>query len=235
MENITLADLQQNLKEAFKIKDQPQAPSDVAQGSTISPADLYKANTDTRRAESKKVRPNGSSTLVRAVTRAVVDGDGAEGLAHAHKRARDDSDIYKRRGEHDRAEIAKQQYMEEHFLPAVETVISYTSPDELLNCKEALSALDKYVFGTGDSTGYTAAYIRSAYGDLLGKDLDGRFGQSDPVVVDTVRRIRCLANRDDIRTAVGLAKNIKKQIDNGEHLASDDDYALIGRLVAYVS
>lgn len=226
-------------KRIKKANDKFISEADDGQDTTFGEAeafvDIYQNGANKVREESKKIRPNGSSTLVKAVTRAVVDGDGAEGLAHAHKRAKDDSDIYRRRGERDRAEVAKQQYMEEHFLPAVETVISYTSPDELLNCKEALSALDKYVFGTGDSTGYTASYVRSAYKDLLGQDLDGRFDQSDPAVTDAVRRIRFLANRDDIRTAIGLAKRIKKQIDDGEHLASDADYSLIGRLVAYAS
>lgn len=227
--NDDFAAINERLRETFNIKD------DEKEVVEYKPVDIYKQQTSRSRKEAKKTRPNGSSALVKAVARAVVEGDGGEGLARAHQRARDDSDLFKSRGEHDRSEIAKQQYMEEHFLPAVETVINYTSPDELLNCKEALSMLDKYVFGTGNSTGYTASYIRSAYGDLLGQDLDGRFGESDQAVKETVCRIKMLSGHDDIRTAIGLAKRIKKQIDDGEHLASDDDYALIGRVVAYAS
>ena len=214
---------------------EPSQADDKEAPTPYVPTDIYKNNQSVRREESRKTRPNGSSALVMAATQAVVDGDGAEGLAHAHKRAEDDSELYRKRGEHDRAEIAKRQYMEEHFLPAVETVISYTSPDELLNCKDALSKLDKYVFGSGNSTGYTAAYIRSAYGDLLGQDINHRFGESDPTVVEAVRRIKFLADSDDVRTAVGLAKQLKRQIDDGQHLAADDDYALIGRVAAYAS
>lgn len=195
--------------------------------------DLYEKRQTAKREDAKKVRPNGCSTLVKTVAQAVVAGDGGEGLAHAHKRARDDSELYAKRGEKDRAEIAKRQYMEEHFIPAIETVINYTSPDELLNCRDALKLLDNYVFGPGKSVGYTAAYVRAAYGDLLGQDLEGRFGQSDPTVVDAIRRITVLSDAGDLRTAVGIARRVKTQIDAGEHLAGDEDYALLGRVAAY--
>lgn len=197
------------------------------------PRDIYKERQSVARKESRKRRPNGSATLVKAVTQSIIDGDGAEGLAHAYQRAKNDGELYERRGEKERVSIAKRQYMEEHFLPAVETIIRYSSPDELLNCKEALSALDKYVFSAGRAKGYTAAYIRSAYKDLLGQDLDNRFGESDTVVSDAVRRISLLASQDELRTAVGIAKQIKRQIDDGECMASDEDYSLIGRVAAY--
>ena len=111
-----------------------------------APTDLYKRNAGSARAEQKKRRPNGSASIVKAVTKSVVTGDGQRGagLAPAYKKARDDSDFFKKRGEEDRAEIVRNQYMEERFLPAVEAVIAYSSPDELLNCREALAALDQY-------------------------------------------------------------------------------------------
>ena len=140
-------------------------------------------------------------------------------------------EYYKDKGEKDRQEIAKQQYMEEHFIPAIEVVVNYTSPDELLNCSEALKALDKYALGVGRTAGYTAAYVRQAYGDQLGQVN----GKSDAVVIDEVRRIKKLADKGEIRVAVGIASRIKKQIDNGDRMADDDDYALIGRVAAYGS
>lgn len=123
--------------------------------------------------------------------------------------------------------------MEENFLPAVEVVIRYTSPDELLNCKEALSALDKYAMSVGSSDGYTAAYVRQAYGDLLGQDLNGSADRSDPYVVERVRVIKFLSDNDDIRASVSAARQLKKQIDDGIHIASDDDYELIGRVANF--
>lgn len=193
--------------------------------------DVYEDNRRKRRENAKKRFPKGSSALVKAVTQSVINGDGAEGLSMAYKRAENDSEYYKDKGEKDRQEIAKQQYMEDHFIPAIEVVVNYTSPDELLNCSEALKALDKYALGVGRTSGYTAAYVRQAYGDQLGQ-VDGK---SDAVVIDEVRRIKKLADKGEIRVAVGIASRIKKQIDNGDRMADDDDYALIGRVAAYGS
>lgn len=203
--------------------------------SVPEPVDIYKRDADARYEESKKKRPNGSSSIVKAVVKSVIDGDGVPGagLASAHKRAEDDSDSLKARGERDRAEIVKKQYMEERFIPAIEVVIRYSSPDELLNCKDALDALDKYAMGLGATSGYTASYVKQAYGSLLGQDLNGDTDRSDPYVRERVCMIRMLAGRDDIRSAVGLAKQLKEQIDKGLHIATDDDYDLIGRVANF--
>lgn len=199
------------------------------------PVDIYQRNQDARIEEFNKKRPRGSSTLVKAVTQSIINGDGVPGagLAVAYKRAEDDIDFYKKKGERDRADIARNQYMDEKFIPAVEAVVNYTTPDEVLNCKEALSALDKYALVLGNAKGYTASYIRSAYSDLLGQDLYGDFDNSDQAVKEAVCRIKLLADTDQIRTAVGVAKQLKKQVDNGEHMASNDDYELIGRVAAF--
>ena len=125
--------------------------------------------------------------------------------------------------------MVKQQYMEERFLPAVEIVVNNTSPDEVLNCRSALSALDKMALGVGSMSGYTASYIRQAYADQLGM----KRGGSDPTVVSEMRRIKLLVADDQIRTAIGLATKLKKQIDDGEHMAEPEDYAVLGRIVAY--
>lgn len=197
------------------------------------PVDLYQRD-ETRRIENaKKKFPNGSSKLVKATVAAIIDGDGVPmaGLAYARKRAEDDSESLMKRGEKQRANIVIQQYMQEKFLPAVEAVIEYTSPDELLNSKEALDILDKMALGLGSMSGYTASYVRQAYGNQLGQ----KEGASDPAVRDAVRKIVMLSNNDEISTAIGMAKKMKRQIDEGEHIASDDDYALIGRVVAYAN
>ena len=198
------------------------------------PVDIYQRNQNARIEEFNKKRPRGSSMLVKAVTQAIIDGSvPGDGLAAAHKKAEDDSDSLKERGEIERADLARRQYMDEEFLPAVEAVVNYTSPDEVLNCKEALTALDKYALGVGSQKGYTASYIRSAYGDLLGQDLNGNLDRSDDAVREAVCKITRLSDHDEIRTAVGVAKQIKKQIDDGEHIANDDDYELIGRVAAF--
>ena len=200
-----------------------------------APTDLYTRNAGSARAEQKKRRPNGSASIVKAVTKSVVTGDGQRGagLAPAYKKARDDSDFFKKRGEEDRAEIVRNQYMEEHFLPAVEAVIAYSSPDELLNCREALAALDQYALGIGKTNGYTAQYVRSAYGNALGEDYSARTGKSDDYITRIVYRIKMLANGGSNREAISLAVSAKKDIDEGTHIASDGDYALIGRVASF--
>ena len=200
-----------------------------------APTDLYKRNVGSARAEQKKRRPNGSASIVKAVTKSIVTGDGQRGagLAPAYKKARDDSDFFKKRGEEDRAEIVRNQYMEERFLPAVEAVIAYSSPDELLNCREALAALDQYALGVGKTNGYTAQYVRSAYGNALGEDYSARTGKSDDYITRIVYRIKMLADGGSNREAISLAVSAKKDIDEGTHIASDGDYALIGRVASF--
>ena len=209
--------------------------SDEEKDEQVEFTDMYQKGASARLAESKKRRPRGSSPVVLAATKAVIDGDGlpANGLAQAFKRAKTATIALKAKGEPGRAGMASQQYMEERFIPAIETAIRYSSPDELLNCKEALDALDKYALGVGSMKGYTASYVRSAYGDLMGSDLDGRFDKSDPAIAEMVMRVRVLADKGSVRSAVGLAKQAKKQVDNGENLASEDDYELLSRVVAY--
>ena len=199
------------------------------------PVDVYQRDANARFEEFKKVRPRGSSALVLMVTKSIIDGEGMEdsGLASAYDEAKDMVESLREQGENNRAEIARKQYMEDRFIPSIETVITYTSPDELLNCREALRALDKCALGVGSMDGYTASYVRSAYGDLLGKDLDNRFGTSDPYVCHAVGRIKSLVYQDKIRAAMGVAKQIKKSIDAGQNMANEDDYSLISRVANF--
>lgn len=224
-----LSAIQDRLRETFNIsdkkKEEEQAPPQFV--------DIYQRDASAALEESKKRRPNGSSARVNAIADKIINGDGGMGLTCAYKRAKDTVDELKKSGFRNRADIAKNQYMEERFIPAVETIIRYSSPDELLNCRDVLSKLDKLALGVGAMPGYTASYVRQAYGDLLGKDLDNRFNTSDPVVTDAVRRIRVLSSMDKIRTAVGVAEQIKRKIENGQQIANDDDYALIVRVANF--
>lgn len=196
-----------------------------------TPVDLYQRDRVRLREANAKSFPNGSSAIVTTAVNAVLDGMGAEGLARAYKRAKDDSDSLKERGERGRAELRRKQYMEEHFLPAVEIVVNSTSPDEVLNSKSALDELDKYVLLEGSGKGYTATYIRQAYGNQLGQVA----GRSDGAVRSGVMRLNALLDDGQVRTAFGLASKLKEQIDKGEHIADSTDYELLGRIVAYYS
>lgn len=204
---------------------------DIKNASINEPLDIYQRNKDRIYDVNQKSFPKGSSAAVNMSTYAVIDGVGAEGLAKAYKRAKADSDALKERGERGRAELVRQQYMDENFLPAVEIVVNSTSPDEVLNSKQALKELDKYVLLEGSGKGYTASYIRQAYGNQLGQ----KEGRSDASVRSEVMRINALLDDGQIRTAFGIANKLKDKIDRGEAQADDIDYELIGRVVAYFS
>lgn len=209
-----------NESKQYRPKEEQQAPTVV---------DVYQRNKDRIYDVSKKSFPKGSSAAVNMSTYAVIDGVGAEGLAKAFKRAKDDSETLKARGERGRAELIRQQYMQENFLPAVEIVVNSTSPDEVLNSKQALEELDKYVLLEGSGKGYTATYIRQAYGDQLGQ----QGGRSDASVRSGVMRINALLDDGQVRTAFGVANDLKEKIDKGEAMADDVDYDLIGRVVSF--
>ena len=193
------------------------------------PVDVYQRNQDRIYDVDQKTFPKGSSAAVNMSTYAVIDGVGAEGLAKAYNRAKSDIDALKAQGERGRAEVRRQQYMQENFLPAVEIVVNSTSPDEVLNSEQALKELDKYALLEGAGKGYTATYIRQAYGNQLGQ----KEGRSDPSVRSDVIRINALLDDGQIRTAFGLANKLKEKIDRGEAQADDTDYDLLGRVVAY--
>ena len=86
----------------------------------IEAVDIYQRNQDRFSDVSSKTFPKGSSKAVDMSTYAVIDGVGTEGLAKAYNRAKKDVECLKDRGERGRAEIRRQQYMNENFLPAVE-------------------------------------------------------------------------------------------------------------------
>lgn len=195
----------------------------------IEPVDIYQRNQDRIYEVGRKAYPKGSSAVVGISVDAVLDGMGAEGLARAYKRAKEDIQALKERGERGRAEIRRQQYMQENFLPAVEIVINSTSPDEVLNSKQALDELDKYALLEGSGKGYTATYIRQAYGNQLGQVK----GRSDAAVRSGVMRLNSLLDEGEVRVAVGVANDLKKKIDSGENQSDDASYDLISRIVAY--
>ena len=195
------------------------------------PIDLYERNRERARENSRKMYPKGASPAVNMSTYAVIDGLGGMGLAKAYKKAKCDIELLKSRGERERAELARQQYMQENFLPAVEIVVNSSSPDEVLNSKTALKELDKYSLLEGSGDGYTAQYIRQAYGNQLGN----KEGRSNDVMRSEIMRINALLDDGQIRTAFSLAQKLKDKIDNGLMQSDDIDYETLGRIVSYYS
>lgn len=202
---------------------------DVKAEESFSPVDLYQRDRNRIYDVSQKSYPKGSSRAVEMATYGVIDGNGAEGLGHAYRRAKDDINTLKERGERGRAELVKTQYMQEHFLPAIEVVVAASSPDELLNDNRALAELDKYALLDGASKGYTASYIRQAYGNQLGQ----KTGRSDSVVRAEIIKINQLLDMGEIRMAHSAADRIKKKIDDGGAMADDLSYDFLGRVVSF--
>lgn len=192
--------------------------------------DIYQRNRDKANDSANKSFPKGSSSVVIMSANSVIN-DKWNGLAKMYRKVRNGVAALKSRGEKDRAEVLRQQYMQENFLPAVEIVVNSTSPDEVLNSKKVLNLLDSYALLEGSGRGYTASYIRQAYGNQLG-NVEGR---SDASVRSEMRRLNALLDEGQIRTAFGVANKLKKKIDDGASQADDMDYELISRVVAYFS
>lgn len=191
--------------------------------------DVYQAQQNIQRDYARKQFPKGSREQVLATVQDVVNGAGTASLAKAYNRAKADSDALKQMGDTRRAQLIINQYMQERFLPAVEVVVNFTSPDELLNSKEGLRTLDKYALGAGSMTGYTAAYVREAYGPQLGQVESA----SSPMITHEVARLNGLLDTDQMQTAYALAKKLKKMIDEGNGIASVEDYDLISTVASY--
>lgn len=193
------------------------------------PLDIYKRNADRINANSRKKYPNGASRAVDIAANAVIEGYGGIGLARRHKKAKSDIEMLKSHGERGRSELLRQQYMQEDFIPAVEVIVNATSPDEVLNDKKVLSELDKYALLAGDGKGYTASYIRQAYGNQLGD----KTSRTDPSIRSDIIRIHELLDNGEVRTAYSIADRIKKKVDDGDITADEIDYDLIGRIVSF--
>lgn len=226
-------DIQENIKEfsdsEIKRLKRERQSSGGSGGDATAAVDIYQRDRDRLRDVNRKSYPNGSSKAVNMALYAVIDGAGSEGLAKAYNRAKDDIDALKSQGERGRAEVRRNQYMTEDFMPAVEIVVNSTSPDEVLNSKRALDMLDKYTLLEGAGKGYTATYIRQAYGNQLGQ----QEGRSDASVRSDVMRINSMLDNGQIRTAVGIASKLKDKIDSGDAMADDIDYELISRVVSF--
>lgn len=193
---------------------EPMAPA-------AQPVDYYQKARNERINEFKVKYVKGSSRKVTDDLECIL-----EPLACKYRKAMDDKDMLLANGDRNRAEMIQQQYMEDEFLPAVETLIAFNSVDEVLNSRKALEMLDDYVILTGAGSGYTASYIKQAHAGERGLFS----GTSDSEILDGVRQLKSLAANDQIRLAVALAKRLKGKIDNGNNIASEDDYELIQKV-----
>ena len=119
------------------------------------------------------------------------------------------------------AQRTADEYMMQYALPMVASLVEMYGVDSILNNKKALSKLDKVMLtGNGEGEGYTRAYLKQMYNQAMGAQ--GSF--SDAEVVRGIQQATGIADRGDIRGAIGIAKSLKEKIDNGELSASESDY-----------
>lgn len=189
---------------------------------TEQPTDLLQQSRDQRR----EYQPRGSRG---AKPRMKLDLSAIDdNLMYAYKKAKDDSDYYTNIGNRQYANMVRQQYMDDYFLPAVDALIKMNGMGAVQSNKELLRKLDALTLldGTGGN-GYTGTFIASMYAP------EGQIKTSDAQVQDAVREITYLCETDQIRSAVGKANAIKRRIDAGENVATDDDYGIIQRVALY--
>lgn len=183
--------------------------------------DMYRDREKARREESKKGVLRGCTPILKSNVIAVLSRLGPQ-----FNQFKGAYDHFKEIGERGKANQLREQYQMENFLPALEAIVTSATPDEVLNSSWALDKMDEF---SASGKGYTEAYLKQAYGNMLGQVT----GKSDGLVMEAVNNIRVLGAKGMTRSAVAEAKNIKRLIDQGENIASEDDYALISRVANF--
>lgn len=123
----------------------------------------------------------------------------------------------------DNANVQKQKYMVEKFLPFVESLVETYGVGALVNNKQALAKLDELVItDNGDGSGYTEAYLGQMH-----KGQPSAPSESDAEVSYQLGKARTLASNGDVRAGVQLAKQIRERVDQGELSANEADYDLL--------
>lgn len=186
------------------------------------PVDLADLMRRQRLKESRTPRPIGASPRVKADIEYV-----AKKLEREYNMAKDTVKTLTANGDTARARMAQDQYMNDVFLPMLESLAHIVPADELMNASTSLNELDKYVLTPGGSgEGYARAFLQQLYSDGSGRAEP----RTDGFVEDAIRRIQWMVADGQIRTAVGLATKTKAAIDKGEHSASKDDYEVLQRV-----
>lgn len=189
-----------------------------------TPVDTWQMYADARREYDRKRFPNGATRKFKMQAEEALDG-----LRNAHTRAKMDVDNAVQHGDKMRARLWRQQYMEENFMPALDTLVLLGSADELLGMGEILGEFDKLTMLDGVSgKGYTEALLRSLYDEQLGN----KRSKSDALVVGELVEISKLAEAGNIRAAVGRANKMLDKINAGENAADDSDYEMLQKIAA---
>ena len=163
------------------LKDEEPESKEEMVTEELHPGDHYQKRADARREALARPRINGSTQKVLVDVCAV-----ASRLAPKFRKARDDSERLLAIGDKQGARISREQYMQDYFLPSIESMVMANSPEEVMNSTKALAELDKYVLTDGGRPdGYTYSFISQLYQDGMG----GVLPTSDAVVERAVHEI----------------------------------------------
>ncbi len=222
--NQILDNIEAARKEELRASDAFYA--DMPDDSTQQPIDFYQAQQNAAYEDSKKARTYGSPAEVNKIVNKLVD-DFKQSSYNVNKNQYDhliDAEAK------DQAEYLRQGYMTNAALPLVESLVETYGVDAILNNKEALSKLDEVMItGNGSGDGFTKGYLEQMHFQQRGE----KGSISDMEVVNGIRKIKAMADNDDIRSSVSKAKSLKDKIDRGELAASEDDYNLLLQVSSY--
>lgn len=198
----------------------PQEPSSPA------PTDYYQAQRNAALAASQRPKVYGSPAQLNTVVEQMIDDF-----------KQTDYNVNKNQYEHlmdvgttDQAEYLRQGYMMSEALPMLESLVEIYGVDALLNNRQALEKIDEVMItGNGSGKGFAESYLKQMHKDQMNTTKSS----SDAEITSGLRRVRRLADSDDIRGSVSEAKRLKEKVDNGELSASEEDYKMLVQVSSY--
>lgn len=206
-----------------QVEEPTETITETEQVQVAEPTDLLQQQRDQWR-ETEARSSRGAKPKMKLDVSMIEDID----LQGAYKKAKDDSDYYTSIGNKQYASMIKQQYMQDKFLPVVDAMVKLNGMGAVQANQDILRQLDQLTLLDGTrGNGYTEMLVRSLYRP------EEQVERSDGQVRDAVKSIRMLCETDQIRSAVGRANDIKRRIDAGENVASQDDYEVIQRVALY--
>lgn len=224
--NKGLAEIDKRLKEAFGTDGVIPAPEAPEVTQTAQPIDYYQAQRNAAYNASQRATTNGSPAEVKMIVNSMVE-DFKESRYNVSKNQYDHLlDV----NASDQAEYMRQDYMTKNALPLVEGLVEMYGVDAILNNKGALEKLDEIMITpNGSGSGFTRGYLEQMHEQQRG----AQPSFSDAEVMVGIRKIKSMANNDDIRGSVAKAQKLKEKIDRGELSANDADYKLLLQVSSY--
>lgn len=190
------------------------------EGPKLDLTDIYQE----RRRESIRTSPR-SSYGSRPYTRKIMEQINNGPVKQAFKKAQADIEYLESIDDKQRADVVRQQYMEDYYMPAVDAAVRLGSRQDVLSSKEILDNLDSLVLLKGiRGQGYTASLVANLYEEGEAPSI------SDIDVQNALKDIVRHCNSGEIGVAVGLAKRIKERVDRGGDVAIPEDYELIQKV-----